>query len=138
MITSISQRIIDAITAKGVNVEQSFAGHEIEVEMTWYSPAGQDVNQTITVNTDTVSSQCDVDQSFAQQLEDLYEDYDPSAEAYLWLSDGRDGKTAGHGKNGVPDTMGDVYADFCTVEKRLEELSNAVECELDGIDYDEE
>ena len=53
-----------------------------------------------------------------KQISELYEGYDPSEEASLWLDD------TGHGKNGAPWAMGDVYKDMVEVETMLHDLED--------------
>ena len=45
-----------------------------------------------------------------------YENYDPSYETYLWLDN------EGHGKNGAPYDMGDVYNTMKWCEQSLHDL----------------
>lgn len=49
-----------------------------------------------------------------------YEDFDPSQEAYLWLDE------TGHGTNGAPYDMGDVYADMKWRQNWMLEVSNTI------------
>ena len=57
---------------------------------------------------------------FADNLNERYCDYDCSEEAYIWLDD------FGHGKNGAPYDMRDVYEDMETCYWRIGLLSEAV------------
>lgn len=77
-----------------------------------YSPAGQDFG----ISVDTAG---DGDQ-FLRNLEEVYEGFDVSQEAYLWLDE------TGHGKNGAPDDMKDVYVDMESCESALKELFDAL------------
>ena len=71
-------------------------------------------------------SSCDQDFSFevsADDFEELcdniidyYNDFDVSYEAYLWLDE------TGHGQNGAPYDMRDVYDDMKECEKSIESL----------------
>lgn len=74
-----------------------------------YSDKGQDVNFDISFNDED---------DFLEEIERIYESYDPSQEAYLWLD------SSGHGKNGAPYDMKDVYDDMKEVETRLHDLSD--------------
>lgn len=56
----------------------------------------------------------------AELLYRYYEDYDPSEEASLWLDE------SGHGKNGAPHDMGDVYKDMVWCEEKTYELYEAL------------
>jgi hypothetical protein len=56
--------------------------------------------------------------------------YDPSYEAYLWL--GNDG----HGKNGAPSDMGDLYEDMVSIQEYIEDLVGFLEDDLDLYEYE--
>lgn len=60
-----------------------------------------------------------INADLCQWLQDEYDDYDASYEAYLWLDD------YGHGKNGAPYYMGDVLADKEEWESMLDKLAIA-------------
>lgn len=79
-----------------------------------YSPAGQDFN-------------CEVDyktlDEIGMKVFDRYESFDASYEAYVWLDD------SGHGANGAPYEMIDVYNDMKACEEMLCELYQALEQE---------
>lgn len=75
------------------------------------SPAGQDFN--IELDTDNIDG-------LIETLQDRYEDYDCSEEAYIWLDH------TGHGKNGAPYDMKDVYEDMEWCESKIKELADAV------------
>ena len=81
------------------------------VEFSTYSPCGQDFYM-------------DFDYKNLQELPskiyDYYQSYDPSYEASLWLDN------EGHGKNGAPYEMGDLYDDMKWCEASIKELSEAL------------
>lgn len=79
-----------------------------------FSPAGQDFNCEIDYKT--------LDEIW-KKVFDYYNAFDPSCEAYLWL--GEDG----HGRNGAPYEMIDVYNDMKACEEMLCELYQALEQE---------
>lgn len=98
---------------------------ELGWDVTWYensrtksvmfsqfSPAGQDFN--VEVNYKTLGE-------IEDKLREYYDSYDPSYEAYLWLGDD------GHGKNGAPYEMIDVYNDMKACEEMIDELACAIE-----------
>lgn len=62
------------------------------------SPSGQDFN--ISVNTE------DDPNTFLDNIYSKYEDFDVSEETYLWLDN------TGHGTNGAPYDMKEVYEDM--------------------------
>lgn len=63
-----------------------------------FSPAGQDFEFSIDIdnNIDT----------FVNNIYNYYDNFDVSYETYLWLDD------SGHGKNGAPYDMKDIYNDM--------------------------
>lgn len=64
-----------------------------------YSPAGQDFSITVEAEENSVDS-------FLYNLFEKYSDFDVSYEAYLWLD------SSGHGKDGAPYDMKDLYEDM--------------------------
>lgn len=93
-------------------------------------------NWDLTVNKDyfTFSIVSEAGQDFqveiesVDNLEDLiveisnkYDDFDISAEAYLWLD------SDGHGMNGAPYEMADVYEDMAECRESIDELHSAIE-----------
>lgn len=82
------------------NVEEDGNG----IVLSKCSPCGNDFS--ITLNKD----------SFVKELLKEIDNYDVSYEAYLWLD------SSGHGKNGAPYDMKDVYEDMESNLKNMEEL----------------
>lgn len=64
---------------------------------------------------------------FADNLYNSYSEFDVSYEAYLWLD------STGHGANGAPYEMIDVYNDMKECEEAIHELWS----EIQDIDFDE-
>lgn len=76
-----------------------------------YSPYGQDFSfEVFYDNLDEL----------ADKIYEYYDNYDPSEEASHWLD------KSGHGKNGAPYEMGDVYKDMCDCQNMVEELYDAL------------
>ena len=76
-----------------------------------YSPAGQDFNVELEYkNLGEIE----------YKLREYYDNYDPSYEAYLWLDND------GHGKNGAPYEMIDVYNDMVACEEMIDKLACAI------------
>lgn len=71
-----------------------------------YSPAGQDFSFDIEIKDE------DTLDDVRKKILDYYYAFDVSYEAYLWLDN------TGHGKNGAPNDMLDVYNDmkWCDIE----------------------
>ena len=76
-------------------------------ELSKFSPEGQDFN--ITVYVDDLSD-------FDRALYDVYDNYDVSEETMLWLD------SSGHGVNGAPYDMKDVYEDMEACKDALLDL----------------
>ena len=72
-----------------------------------YSPAGQDFG--FEVEGDDI-------EEIADNIYKYYDDFDPSYEAYLWLDE------TGHGRNGAPYDMKDLYEDMQACEDFIIEL----------------
>lgn len=75
-----------------------------------FSPAGQDFNVS-------VDSENDVD-LFIHNIYARYDDFDVSEETYFWLDN------SGHGKNGAPYDMKDLYEDMEACQEMILELYN--------------
>lgn len=71
------------------------------------SPAGQDFN--ISIEAETIYELRD-------KLYERHSDFDCSEEAYLWLDE------SGHGKNGAPYDMKDLYEDMEACREMILEL----------------
>lgn len=79
-----------------------------------FSDCGRDFTFYIFFNTlDDISN-------IADKIYEYYEDFDVSYETYIWLDN------FGHGMNGAPDDMLDVYNDTKQCEGFIEELYNAI------------
>lgn len=66
---------------------------------------------------------------FAEELWNYYENFDVSSEAYLWLDD------SGHGTNGAPYEMIDVYNDMKEYRHNIFELWNKLNKAFQGVAY---
>ena len=76
-----------------------------------FSPCDQDCNMEVFADTY---------EDLVNEIQKYYEDYDASYEAYLWLDN------TGHGINGAPYEMIDVYNEMKWFEEKIEELGNAL------------
>ena len=79
-----------------------------------YSPCGQDFSFEITLSIE------DEAEELIDKIENYYESYDVSYETYLWLDN------TGHGTNGAPDDMKDVYEDMEACKDNIKELLEAL------------
>jgi len=73
-----------------------------------FSPAGQDFSIYIEANDDP--------DLFVDNIYEKYENFDVSEETYLWLDE------SGHGKNGAPYDIMDLYNDMVECKKMILEL----------------
>lgn len=102
----LTKKQIDAIEKIGFTVKV----FDDYISFQWVSPAGQDFD--VEINLDGEKKAADL----YSKILDEYMGYDPSEEAMLWLD------PFGHGKNGAPYEMGDVYDDMCACQDKLNEL----------------
>lgn len=72
-----------------------------------YSPAGQDFSFEVEAN--------NIDELISK-IYNYHDSYDVSEEAYIWLDN------FGHGKNGAPHDMKDVYKDMVACKKMIYDL----------------
>lgn len=84
------------------------------IEFSKYSTAGRDFSFNIDIYSDSTES------DIAQKIYDYYEDFDVSYETYIYLDN------FGHGINGAPDDMIDVYNDTKECESFIDELASAI------------
>ena len=70
-----------------------------------FSPIGQDFNVEVKVDDDSEDKDF-VYENVCNAVHNFWEGYDVSEETYLWLDN------TGHGKNGAPNDMMDVYKDM--------------------------
>lgn len=89
-----------------------------------FSPCGQDCNASIDTEDDA--------EQFVENIREYANDFDVSYETYLWLDD------TGHGKNGAPYDMKDVYEDMQWWKNSLEELADTLENALNEYDDSQE
>ncbi|MDA3053227.1 hypothetical protein OFO01_07315 [Campylobacter sp. JMF_01 NE2] len=76
-------------------------------EFSTYSPCGQDFNFSIDYK--KISD-------LPEEIHKYYHAYDPSYETSLWID------SEGHGKNGAPYEIGDIYEDMKWCEASIKEL----------------
>jgi hypothetical protein len=82
------------------------------IEFQTYTNYGQDCLMTI----DKVENY----EELCQAIYNYYDDFDVSEQAYMWLD------VSGHGKNGAPYEMIDVYNDMKEYEGKILELWRAL------------
>ena len=110
----MNKKILEKIEALGWNIEKI---ENNTYELSKYSPAGQDFNIIIEGKND---------KEFADNLYKRYRDYDISEETSLWLDD------SGHGANGAPYDMKDLYEDMKSCKDNLFNLYREITYKYKG------
>lgn len=85
--------------------------NENDVDFSWYSPAGQDFYINIAI--EDTEDELEAAELFIHSIYRQYIDYNPSEETYYWLD------STGHGKNGAPYEMIEVYNDMVECENMI-------------------
>lgn len=101
----LSDELTDIIEKHEWSIEYEDDGN---IYFSKYSPAGQDFGFYI-------DGVCTIEE-LADKIYDQYNEYDVSEAAYIWLDE------SGHGKNGAPYDMEDVYKDMEACEQNILEL----------------
>ena len=104
---AMRDRIVEIAEENGWEVDvESNDGDNFSYEFSKYSPAGQDFSFEAKMEDNNVYA----------LLNDIKNYYDCSYEAYVWLDN------TGHGANGAPYDMKDVYEDMEACQKMIFEL----------------
>ena len=103
---------LDKVIEIAENLDWNVHEYEKYIIFQKYSSAGQDFNITVSKYVNYLD--------FYTDLYEQYMSYDPSSEAYLWLG------SNGHGINGAPYEMIDVYNDCVECEEMIGELWRAL------------
>lgn len=107
-------KMILALEKAGFSVCPYRIGKEdMDIQIGKYSPAGQDFSFNVTCQSDA--------SDFADKIYEAYNSFDISAETYVWLD------SEGHGKNGAPHDMRDLYADMEACEQYIKDAYDIVE-----------
>ena len=107
----MNKKDINKITEVAERLNWSVSVDGEEFTFSRYSPAGQDFNIEISASNT---------EQLAEKLNEYYEGFDVSYETYLWL--GKDG----HGTNGAPHDMKDLYEDMEACEQMIRVLSEEI------------
>ena len=92
-------RIIEIAESQGFFVETEIMKDKIEFTFSQFTDFGQDFNIFATMRNYDIYT-------LIEDVDNFYEDYDPDAEAMLWVG------SDGHGKNGAPYRLTDVVKDM--------------------------
>ena len=111
------EKIYEIAESEGWQVDSYYVDEE-ETEIIFsfekYSPAGRDFYFEVSVPND--EDEYVIYRSVADSIYTYFEGFDVSYETYIWLDE------EGHGKNGAPYDMSDVYKDTESCEKMIDEL----------------
>ena len=108
------EKIYEIAEREGWAVSHTVCQGEISFEFSKLSPAGQDFNFTRDVDYED-----DEDYVFAELRDAVYsywENFDVCEETYIWLDN------TGHGMNGAPENMKDLYEDMQACEDMIHDL----------------
>lgn len=113
------EKIYEIAEREGWAVSHTVCQGEISFEFSKFSPAGQDFCFTRDVDYED-----DEDYVFAELRDAVYrywENFDVCEETYIWLDN------TGHGMNGAPENMKDLYEDMQACEDMIHDLWLALE-----------
>ena len=111
------EKIYEIAEREGWKVDCCYVGEketEVCFSFSKFSPAGKDFYFEVSVpNEDDEDNFCE---NVADAIYTYWEDFDVSYETYLWLDD------TGHGKNGAPHNMKDLYEDMQACSDMIHDL----------------
>ena len=110
------EKIYEIAEREGWQVDCYYVNNETEVCFTFekYSPAGQDFYFEV-----SVPNEEDEDTFYDNVADAIYaywKDFDVCYETYIWLDE------TGHGRNGAPYDMKDLYEDMQTCADMIHDL----------------
>lgn len=114
------EKIYEIAERNGWQADCYYVNNETEVCFSFekYSPAGQDFYVSVSVpNEDDEDTFYD---NVADAIYKYWEDFDVCYETYIWLDE------TGHGRNGAPNDMMDVYKDMQACEDMIHDLWHAL------------
>ena len=113
------EKIYEIAEREGWQVDCYYVNNETEVCFTFekYSPAGQDFYFEVSVpNEDDEDYEYNLYYNVADAISTYCENFDVSYETYIWLDE------TGHGRNGAPYDMKDLYEDMQACEDMTHDL----------------
>ena len=113
------EKIYEIAEREGWQVDYCYTDEKIMVSFSFqkFSPAGRDFCFLVCVPND--EDEYVIYDSVADAIYTYFEGFDVSYETYIWLDEN------GHGKNGAPYDMSDVYKDTESCEKMIDDLWRA-------------
>ena len=111
------EKIYEIAQSEGWQVDYSYTDEKetyIMFSFEKYSPAGRDFCFEVCVQNE--DDEYSLYYNVADAIDTYWEGFDVSYETYIWLDEN------GHGKNGAPYDMSDVYKDTESCEKMIGDL----------------
>lgn len=114
------EKICRIANSEGWTLDYSYTDEketEIMFSFEKYSPAGREYYFEVSVP--NVDDETTLLYNVSYAIDMYWEYFDVSYETYIWLDEN------GHGKNGAPRNMKDVYEDTKSCEKMVHELASS-------------
>ena len=111
------EKIYEIAEREGWQVDYSYTDEKetmVSFSFEKYSPSGREFYFEVSVAND--EDEYVIYDSVADAIYTHFEGFDVSYETYIWLDE------EGHGKNGAPYDMSDVYKDTESCEKMIDDL----------------
>ena len=111
------EKIYEIAQSEGWQVDYSYTDEKetmVSFSFEKYSPAGSDFCFEVCVQNE--DDEYSLYYNVADAISTYFEGFDVSYETYIWLDE------TGHGKNGAPYDMSDVYKDTESCEKMIHDL----------------
>ena len=110
------EKIYEIAERQGWKADCYYVENETKVCFSFekYSPAGRDFYFEVCVQNE--DDEYSLYYNVADAIYTYWKDFDVSYETYIWLDEN------GHGKNGAPYNMSDVYKDTESCEKMIGDL----------------
>lgn len=111
----LPDKLIDILISDDIKISED--DKSAYVVLSFFSPEGQECSLSI--------EKGDSIECFCNNVYDYYANFDVSYEAYIWLD------SDGHGKNGAPDDMKDVYEDMEWCQNKIYDIFLIVQKYID-------
>lgn len=99
----LPDKLIDILISGDIKISED--DESAYVALSFFSPKGQDCSLSIEKGNNI--------ECFCNNIYDYYDNFDVSFETYLWLD------SDGHGSNGAPYDMKDVYEDMAWCQDKI-------------------
>lgn len=121
-----ASEILNELNVTITNIDED--ENKVTVDMQFYSPKGQDFNFSIEMCSE-VDDTDEFNQKFTDAIDIYADNYDVCYETYIWLDE------FGHGKNGAPYNMRDLYNDNEWCKNRMETISSEFYKQWNEMDF---